>query len=164
MMGFFEQLGPFMRLCQCVGLFPYRVETSSGRFKRFVFSWFHIVTGWFIASICLQILPTLISWGYIFLQDQVYANVSNNNEPKTIVVIFGASVTLQYLKVVVVRVISLRYNLLNTATSYLNTHVIKELEDVHNTFYSEKGYGTIYKRTIVGIILIFIKVRHHMFF
>ena len=159
-MGFFEQLGPFVRFGQFVGLFPYRIDTSiSGRFKRFVFSWFHIITGWFIVSICLQIVPTLVTWAYVFWQDQEFAKVSNlNSQPQTIFVIFGLSIIVQYIKIVVVRVVSLRYNLLGAATNYLNTHVIKELEDLHDSIYPENNYGTIKKRTIMGIVLILMKV------
>ena len=161
-MGFFEQLGSFVRFGQFVGLFPYRIDKSmSGRFKRFVFSWFHIITGWFIVSICLQIVPTLATWAYVFWQDQEFAKVSNlNSQPQTIFVIFGLSIIAQYIKIVVVRVVSLRYNLLGAATNDLNTHVIKELEDVHDTFDTVQNYATIKKRTIAGIVLIVIKVRN----
>lgn len=159
-MGFFEQLGPFLFWGQFVGLFPYRIDKSSGRFKRFVFSWFHITTGWFIFSICLQIIPTLVMWGYMFWQDQEYAKVSNvESQPQTMFVIFGATIIVQYLKVVVIRAVSLRYSLLNTASNCLNTHVIKELENVYDTSYCGKSYGTTKKRIIAGIFLIVIKVR-----
>ena len=50
------KLRSFVRFCQIVGFFPFRMETDqqSGKLKRFTFSYRHPVTWWFIViqSLC----------------------------------------------------------------------------------------------------------------
>ncbi|KAI9565955.1 hypothetical protein GHT06_009753 [Daphnia sinensis] len=56
-MSVFEQLQPFVSLCQACGLFPYRIERNSttGKFERFTFSVKHCSTWWFLTVLVLQI-------------------------------------------------------------------------------------------------------------
>ena len=50
-----EKLRPFVRFCQIVGFFPFRMETDlqSGKLKRFTFSFRHPVTWWYMMILIL---------------------------------------------------------------------------------------------------------------
>ena len=57
-MSVFEQLNPFVSLCQVCGLIPYTIEYNliTNKFSRFTFSIKHRTTWWFVGILALQLV------------------------------------------------------------------------------------------------------------
>lgn len=80
-----EQMRPFFRVCQCVGLFPFRMELKdNARVSSFTFSWKYPITWWFIILFGIQITPVFTIWnaagfnltGYDLLPTILFISVS----------------------------------------------------------------------------------------
>ena len=69
-------LGPFLRLCQISGLVPFRMEIDpqTKQFQRFVFSYFHPITVWYVLSNILAMNQILLT-GLVYQQLQTLESV-----------------------------------------------------------------------------------------
>ena len=75
-MTIIEDLGPFVRFGNFIGLFPYRLEADPSRLgmKRFVFSWCHLLTFW-----CIFLLIFEIGLIIYFLHNLIMPNLFNTS-------------------------------------------------------------------------------------
>ena len=157
-MDVFEQLGPIVRFGQCIGQFPYRIETDllnkDRILKRFSFSLCHPVTFWCVFVTAIQIvvfvLPLISS--YSDLQKEL----ESSKMPTVFSYITGISSIDSFAMLIIVRTITYRYHRLELFLKSLSTQNIRALEVLcKNVFLVNCNCKiTIKSKTIIGIVII----------
>ena len=86
-MSVFEQLRPFVSLCQACGLIPYTIENNlnTNKFARFTFSFRHRTTWWFFLILILQLVVVI---GILYLTLTRVDDLAEQNMPITISILF----------------------------------------------------------------------------
>jgi gustatory receptor len=86
-MSVFEQLRPFVSLCQACGLIPYTIENNlnTNKFARFTFSFRHRTTWWFFLILILQLVVVI---GIMYLALTRVDDLAEQNMPITISILF----------------------------------------------------------------------------
>lgn len=152
-MGVFEHLRPFVFFCQFSGFTPFRMlfHPESKRFKRFVFSWRHPLTCWFIFQTFVQIaLPIFEICTYY---DHMTNSAGlNNNLPLALYSIAIIGMSFHALLVFLCRYVSVHFSAFRRALERIQRidSVLVELPD--------KCQLTLGRRIVVGIIFITIGV------
>ena len=153
-MSTLKDLDPMIRICQIIGLFPFRMELDpvTGQFVRFIFSWCHYVTWYFFALIFLQVGMGVIGfWGQKQFVSSNLFDSSFQQLPTSVLVLVGVSVFTYFLLLIVVKIVVFRY-----------THLSKAIELFRklDQLLPEMSYNknTIRKRTLIGCIITVILV------
>ena len=152
-----DDLVPFVRFGQLVGLFPYNIKTNplNARLsKRLNFSWRHPLAFWFVLVLTFQVAP-------IFAGLKFYINMPNEFKSLKLSLIFTiplfVSIAVHYVTIVVSRAVTLRYHHLALVTSFPNnSDTIRELEEFETTSHT----NTVKKRTYIGIFSILTTVQN----
>ena len=149
-----NDLVPFVRFGQFVGLFPYtiRINPLNKKLERFRFSWCHPMTFYFSLVLIFQIAP-------IFVSSRVYEKLINDLKSSTVSLVFTiplfVSLAVHYVTMVVSRRIALRYHHLGLAIKFINSDTIRELEELETNFCT----NTVKRRTFIGICFILTTVK-----
>ena len=152
-MGVFEQLRPFVFFCQFCGFTPFRMllHPETKRFQRFIFSWSHPLTCWFIFQTFVQIaLPIFEIYLY-------YGHMSdkaglNDNIPLALYAIAIIGMSFHALLIFLCRYVSVHFSTFHRALERIRriNAVLVELP--------EKCQLTLGRRIVAGIICITIGV------
>lgn len=115
-MGIFEQLRPFVFFCQLCGFTPFRMlfHPETKRFQRFIFSWIHPLTWWFIVQILIYFSVPAVE---IFILYDSLSDASRVKEdlPEMMHLISVAVMVFHALSFVLCRYISLYFSAFHRA-------------------------------------------------
>ncbi|XP_045026258.1 uncharacterized protein LOC116915416 [Daphnia magna] len=114
-MSVFEQLQPFVSLCQACGFVPYTIKrnSTSGKFERFTFSFKNVITWWFLLVLAYQIFG-VSTVGFLSgdLQDMLS---TDRIIPTTLIILTGISSSLFLAQLLPSRWIALHHRRLTNA-------------------------------------------------
>ena len=150
-MGVIEQLVPFIRFGQLIGILPYSVEIDSmtKKCKNVTFFWCHSITFWCIFVFVLQML------GYLMPTFMALPNMQNEfnsyKMSKTFIIITGILQMNSVFMIFVDRAITFRYRKLQSVIHLITHPAFRALEEME-TFPNCKK--RIRRRTLIGIFLI----------
>ena len=148
-MGIFENFSPFVRFCQLIGLFSYRIELNN-KFKQLAFTWQHPLSLWTAVSFIIQLLP-LVATILFFKSANLQSSI-----PTTIMALVGVTSGAHFITILINRRVTLRYRQLCSVFDSLSVKVVEELEEFIDPFPHPKN--KIKLQTSVGIFLILISV------
>ena len=148
-----NDLVPFFRFAQFVGLFPFKIKKNSlnGRFEGFHFSYCKFATFWFCLVLVLQIAPLIIGF---WMFPEIQRNFISSKLPLIFTAPIFINLAVHYSMIFIIRSATLRYHQLNLAFKYLTCDALRELEDMVTAGYK----NAITKKTRIGICLILITV------
>jgi hypothetical protein len=150
-----NDLVPFVRFGQFVGLFPYSIESNllNDKPQWFRFSIRHPVTFYFVLVLIFQIAP-------LFVSSRVYGNLTNDLKSSRVSLVFTiplfVSLAVHYVTIAVSRRVTLRYHQLALAINFLNNEAIRDLERLRAT---NGCTNTLKKRAFIGIFFILTTVK-----
>ena len=155
-MGVLDDLVPFVRFAQFVGLFPFKIKRNSlsGRFDGFKFSCSHLITFWYVLVLVVQVAPLIKHAMPMLPQDNLNGNFNSSSKlPAIFNLPIYTHLSVHYAMIVIIRSATLRYRQLNLVFNYLNSDTLRELEGLENGC-----RNTIKKRSLIGISLILMTV------
>ncbi|KAI9565954.1 hypothetical protein GHT06_009752 [Daphnia sinensis] len=158
-MSVFDQLQPFVSLCQACGLIPYTTKHNSvtGKFERFTFSIGNFSTWWFLLVLVLQIsIVVLIGQLNEELQGAVLS--TDRNIPTTMIVLTGVSSTAFLAQLVSSRWIVLKYRRLGNAVE-----AVQKAESLFGEKFIAEHQSSIKTRFLAGFAVIVIMTISGMF-
>ena len=84
-MSALEEMRPFVRFCQFVGFFPFRMEIDrrTEKFRQFSFSWRYPITWWFVELALIHVVSYFL----------IYTNILKSSEADKLPLIIYASLT-----------------------------------------------------------------------
>ena len=158
-MSVFEQLNPFVSLCQACGMIPYTVERNSAtnKFEKFTFSFKHFTTWWFFFGLVLQVafIVMLVAYSNEFSQELT----ADQKMPVTVPILFVVTQLFQFAELLLSRWIVFRFRRLR--------NLVKAVQEVERLFgekflakHSTKN-SSVTIRFIIGFILVTITVNKH---
>jgi uncharacterized membrane protein (DUF485 family) len=158
-MSVFEQLNPFVSLCQACGMIPYTVERNSAtnKFEKFTFSFKHFTSWWFFFGLVLQVAFIVMLGAYSneFSQELT----SDQKMPVTVPILFGVTQLFQFAELLLSRWIVFRFRRLR--------NLVKAIQEVERLFgekflaqHSTKN-SSVTIRFVIGFILVTITVNKH---
>lgn len=152
-MSVFEQLRPFVSLCQACGLIPYTLENSlsTKKFIKFTFSFRHFTTIWFSFIFILQLATIAVI--FYFSMNRIVDFLSDGTVPLTITVVFGMNWLSVMAQLLASRWISMQYRQLRTA--------IEQVQEVERLFGDKlimQHKSSVMTRFILGFILVLLAV------
>ena len=156
-MGVFEELGPFVRFGQCIGQFPYRIETDSTRVFNF--------------SLCQPvtfrcILVSVATGVMVFFRLLSYSDLEQELESSKMSAVFSYITRISLINFcvmfIIVRIITYRYERLKLIVKSLSSHNIRALEEWEHVLPNSKT--TLRKRTVIGISFILAMVFNFLLF
>ena len=148
-MSVFDELRPFVNLCQAVGFIPFSIETNpvSRKFYRFTFSFKSGSVLWFLSIFSMHIF-------YIYLSKDMFVSqfkllLTDNNIPLTLSIFSVFSLTSTGVQYVVSRYVVLQYRHLQNAVE-----TVQNVERIFNrVIFLKAPRNSIKKRLIIGIAL-----------
>ena len=152
-----NDLVPFFRFAQFVGLFPFNIKKNSlnGQFERFDFSWRHLITFWFCLVLVVQVAPLIIGF---WMFPEIQRNFISSKLPLIFTAPIFINLAVHYSMIAIIRSATLRYHQLNLAFKYLTCDSLRELEDMATARYK----NAITKKTLIGISLILVTVHEFL--
>lgn len=150
-MSVFEQLRPFVSLCQACGMIPFTVEQDliSKKFVRFTFSLKHLTTWWFILLLVLQ-LTVSVGLIYSSMSQTISLSIDPDLPIMMMAVVFGVnwvSISSQFL---ISRWIVSHYRQLRRAVE-----AIQEVERLFGDPFIRQHKSSVMTRfIIIGFILV----------
>ncbi|KAI9565953.1 hypothetical protein GHT06_009751 [Daphnia sinensis] len=157
-MSVFDQLQPFVSLCQACGLIPYSTKRNSATFKfeRFTFSIGNVSTWWFLLVLALQI-SIVVVMGQLNgeLQDVLS---TDRNIPTTMIVLTGVSSTAFLAQLFSSRWIVLKYRRLGNAVE-----AVQKAECLFGEKFIAEHQSSIKTRFFAGFALVVIMTISGMF-
>ena len=159
MSSIFDNFGVFIRFGQMVGILPYRMkfDPSDGNSRRFVFSWCHPLTVWFVFSFLLQFSPIGIS---VLLSSKIVQQLFNkpitNLTPITSFIFAAMGYGFHYALFLVSRRVTLHYHQWHKVIDSINSQVIHQLEESSKDLLPYRNL--IKKRISIGIFIIVSRV------
>ncbi len=154
-MSALEKMRSFFRLCQCAGLFPFRMEINkqSGKFEQFSFSWRYPVTWWYITLAFSQ----LIMFYFMMSATLIMSTEKQENLPIIIYISITGSSAIFLLIVISVRFwITFHFAALRQAINHL------KLVEQSLTNHSDYHHCTIKIRIVIGCICTLFWVSMHV--
>nr|CAH0102348.1 unnamed protein product [Daphnia galeata] len=148
-MSVFEQLRPFVSLCQACGVFPFTIEEdfTSKKFVRFNFSFRNLTTWWFMLLFVLQLVITV---GLVYLSTSQMEDLSiDSNLPITMAVVFGVNWASSISPIFISHWIVLHYRQLRRAVE-----IIQDVESLFGEKFIAQHKSSVMKRFIIGFILV----------
>ncbi|KZS06902.1 Uncharacterized protein APZ42_029437 [Daphnia magna] len=154
-MSVFEQLQPFVSLCQACGLIPYAMKrnSTSGKFERFTFSVRNVSTWWFLLLLVLQISIVLVV-GQLNLDMQDVLS-TDRNIPTTMIVLSGISSFTFLAQIVSSRWIALNYRHLGNAVE-----AVQKAESLFGEKFIAEHQSSIMTRFFIGFAVVMTTVRN----
>jgi len=149
-MSVFEQLSPFVSLCQACGMIPYTIERNlaTNKFAKFTFSVKNLTTWWFFLILILQILGIVILGCY---SNDLGESLSTDQKmPVTVLILFGVTQISRLAELLLSRWIVLRFRPLRNAVK-----AVQEVERLFGEkFLAQHSKSSITARFIIGFILV----------
>ena len=153
-MSIFEQLRPFVSLCQACGMIPYTIEDNliTNKFSRFTFSFNHLTTWWFFL-ILLVIHPVVLIVMWYMIKDVPIHLLMGRDMPITVTVLLTVTAISYFVELFLSRWIVSRHRKLQ--------HAIKAIQEVEKIFgekFLSQHKSSIGYQIIIGFILVIIVV------
>ncbi|KAI9565957.1 hypothetical protein GHT06_009755 [Daphnia sinensis] len=157
-MSVFEQLRPFVSLCQACGLIPYTIENSAStkKFIKFTFSFKHFTTFWFSFIFILQ-LATIVVFVY-FSMNRAVDLLFDGTVPLTITVVFGMNWLSSMAQLLASRWISMQYRQLRKTVE-----AVQEVERLFGDKFITQHRSSVTTRFILGFFLVLLGVTGLLF-
>jgi hypothetical protein len=156
-MSIFEQLRPFVSLCQACGMIPYTIEDNliTNKFSRFTFSFNHLTTWWFFLILLVIHPVVLIVMWYdpIVIKDVPSHLLMGRDMPITVTVLLTVTAISYFVELFLSRWIVSRYRKLKNAIE-----AIQEVEKIFGEKFLSQHKSSIGYQIIIGFILVFIAV------
>lgn len=153
-MSVFEQIRPFVNLCQACGMIPYAIENNlmTNKFNKFTFSFKHRVARWFLFILALQIaIVCLARYFSVSKQDDISTDQSL---PITIKILSAVNSISSLVQLLFSRWIVLRYRRLQRAIE-----AVQQVERLFGEEFIAQHKSSLKTRIIIGFILILVTVR-----
>ncbi|KAI9565924.1 hypothetical protein GHT06_009722 [Daphnia sinensis] len=148
-MSVFDQLRPFVSLCQACGMFPYTIEENltTKKFVKFSFSFRNTITWWFSMIISLQVAVTVV---VVYSSMQQIGNLtSDQNMPITVPILFVVNWPCFLMQMFTTRWIVFHHRRLRNVID-----TVQEVERLFGEEFITTHKSSITKRFIIGFILI----------
>lgn len=155
-MSVFEQLRPFVSLCQACGVFPFTIEEdlTSKKFVRFNFSFRNLTTWWFMLLFVLQLVITV---GLVYLSTSQMEDLSiDSNLPITMAVVFGVNWASSISPIFISHWIVLHYRQLRRVVE-----IIQDVESLFGEKFIAQHKSSVMTRFIIGFILVIATVNRY---
>lgn len=153
-MSVFEQLQPFVSLCQACGFVPYTIKRNSttGKFERFTFSFKNFITWWFLLVLVYQIFG-VSTVGFLSgdLQDMLS---TDRTIPTTLILLTGISSSLFLAQLLPSRWIALHHRRLTNAVE-----AIQRVERLLGEEFITEHASSIPIRFVVGFAAVLMTVK-----
>lgn len=150
-MSVFEQLNPFVSLCQACGLIPYTIEYNliTNKLSRYTFSIKHRTTWWFVGILALQLASIFFtSYSAKKLDHHISTDKSLPVTANNLLSLVNS--ISSFVQLLLSRWIVMRYRRLQTA--------IKAVQEVERLLGEE--FMAQPTRFVIGFILILTTVSH----
>jgi hypothetical protein len=148
-MSIFEQLRPFVSLCQACGMMPFTVEQNliTNKFEKFTFSFRHLTTWWFFLVLFVLHPALFFVWVYIF-KDVPTDLLYGKDMPITINMMLHVSAIGTIVELVLSRWIVLQYRKLRCAIE-----AVQEVEQLLGNKFISQHQSSVPARFVIGFIL-----------
>lgn len=152
-MSVFEQIRPFVNLCQACGMIPYAIENNlmTNKFNKFTFSFKHRVARWFLFILALQMaIVCLARYFSVSKQDDISTDQSL---PITIKILSAVNSISSLVQLLFSRWIVLRYRRLQRAIE-----AVQQVERLFGEEFIAQHKSSLKTRIIIGFIFILVTV------
>ena len=149
-MSIFEQLRPFVSLCQACGMIPYTIEDNliTNTFSRFTFSFRNFTTWWFFLLFVMDIV--VMAMVEYFTVSQSFDLLRAQNVPITVTILLLVTGISYFVQIFLSRWIVLYHHRLRKAIE-----AIQEVEKLFGEkFINAQSKNSITKRFVIGFILV----------
>ena len=149
-MSVFEQLRPFVSLCQACGMIPYTIEDNliTNKFSRFTFSFRNFTTWWFFLVLVMEII--VMAMVEYFTVSQSFDLLRAQNVPNTVTILLLVTGISYLVQIFLSRWIVLYHHQLRKAIE-----AIQEVEKLFGEkFINAQNKNSITKRFVIGFILV----------
>lgn len=157
-MSVFEQLQPFVSLCQACGFVPYTIKrnSTSGKFERFTFSFKNVITWWFLLVLAYQIFG-VSTVGYLSGDIQDILS-TDRTIPTTLIILTGISSSLFLAQLLPSRWIALHHRHLTNAVE-----AIQRVERLFGEEFITEHASSIPIRFVIGFAAVLMTVKPSFF-
>ena len=153
-MSALKQLGPFIRICQLSGLIPFTMELDSktGKFHRFRFSWRHYVTWYYLAVWILQVagfVSMILAGNHYTKSDEFRAGTNSLSIGIIITTFFSAVFNILFF--LLTKAITFHHAAIGRAAAFIREveeHLI-ELPECKNSVLSRTFFGFCFTQSLV---------------
>jgi hypothetical protein len=148
-MSVFEQLRPFVGLCQACGMIPYTIENNliTNKFSRFTFSLKHRTTWWFTCILAFQFVSLYLAGYY---SENRPDNISTDRSlPITVNVLFAVNSSGTFIQLLLSRWIVMRYRRLQVAVE-----AVQEVEGLLGEKFLAQHKSSLTTRFFIGFTII----------
>lgn len=157
-MSVFEQLQPFVSLCQACGMIPFTIERNltTGKFERFTFSLKHFATWWFSFILVFQISVVVVVGN--LSGDMQDVLMSDRNIPTTLIILTGITSSAFLVQLLSSRWIPLNYRHLRKAVEDL-----QKVEQLFGDKFIEEHKSSAMIQFFAGFVIVLITVSKIIF-
>jgi gustatory receptor len=147
-MTIFEQLRPFISLCQACGMMPFTIEENlmTNKFAKFTFSFRHRTTWWFFLILLLQ--PVIMFAMWYMTKDIPTDLLYGQDMPITVTIMLLVSAVCSIIELLLSRWIVLQYRKLRNAIE-----AVQEVERLLGKKLISLHQSSVTTRFIIGFIL-----------
>ncbi len=148
-MSVFEQLRPFVGLCQACGMIPYTIENNliTKQFSRFTFSLKHRTTWWFTCILAFQFVSICLVSYYTANGPE---NISTDRSlPITVNVLYTVYSCGTFIQLLLSRWTVMRYRRLQVVVE-----AVQEVEKLFGEEFIAQHKSSLTTRFFIGFILI----------
>lgn len=149
-MSVFEQLRPFVGLCQACGMIPYTIENNSitNKFSRFTFSLKHRTTWWFTCILAFQFVSMCLT-GYYYSENGPDKLSSDRSLPITVNILFAVNSYGTFIQLLLSRWIVMRYRRLRVVVE-----AVQEVERLLGEKFLAQHKSSLTTRFFIGFTII----------
>lgn len=148
-MSVFEQLRPFVGLCQACGMIPYTIENNliTNKFSRFTFSLKHRTTWWFTCILAFQFVSICLA---SYFSENGPDNISTDRSlPITVNVLYAVNSSGTFIQLLLSRWIVMRYRRLRVVVE-----AVQEVERLLGEKFIAQHKSSLTTRFFIGFIII----------
>ncbi|XP_046636053.1 putative gustatory receptor 28b [Daphnia pulicaria] len=149
-MSIFEQLRPFVSLCQACGMMPFTIEQNliTNKFEKFTFSFRHLTTWWFFLVLFVLHPALFFVSGYI-AKDAPPDLLLGKDMPITVNIMLLVTTMCFIVELLLSRWIILHYRQLRNAIE-----AVQEVEQLLGKKFISQHQSSVTTRFVIGFILI----------
>ncbi|XP_046447321.1 uncharacterized protein LOC124196350 [Daphnia pulex] len=148
-MSVFEQLRPFVSLCQACGMIPFTIEQNqiTNKFEKFTFSFRHLTTWWFFLVMVMETVVMGVM-GYVSLTQSLDLLMVQNLPITVIILLLGIAISYA-IQIILSRWIVLHYRQLGNVVK-----IIQEVEKLFGEKFISRHPSSVTSRFVIGFILV----------
>ena len=149
-MSCLDKLRYFFRLCQFIGILPFRMDDDkiTGRFKKFSYSWKYPISWWHITTSVASIISAVL------ILEETFKNSDIEDLPLIVKITIKTIITLYVVLILLSRYILLfKFHTLCKAIQFM------QRIETYITVDHPKNRNNIQLRTILGLIFVYSPVR-----